>query len=37
MFHLLARLGIEYEMSVARYPNIKPGEDFKGYPTTAGG
>jgi arylsulfatase len=37
MFHLLVRLGIEYEMSVAKYPNIKPGEDFKGYPTTVGG
>jgi hypothetical protein len=22
---------MQYEMSVKKYPNIKPGEDFKGY------
>jgi len=27
MFHNIA----QYEMSVKKYPNIKPGEDFKGY------
>jgi arylsulfatase len=26
---------MRYEMSARKYPNIKPGEDFKGYPQSA--
>ena len=31
MFRLLAKALIEYKLSIAEYPNVKPGEDFKGY------
>jgi len=32
MFGIVLRAVAEYEKSVAQYPNIKPGEDFTGYP-----
>jgi arylsulfatase A-like enzyme len=32
MFGVAFRAIAEYEKSVAQYPNIKPGEEFKGYP-----
>ena len=31
MFAPVFRHIIQYEMSVKKYPNIKPGEDFEGY------
>ena len=35
MFFLIMPFIAEYEKSIAQYPNIKPGEEFKGYPTPA--
>ena len=32
MFELILPYVAEYEKSIAEYPNIKPGEEFKGYP-----
>ena len=32
MFAPVFREIMEYEMSLKKYPNIKPGEEFKGYP-----
>jgi arylsulfatase len=32
MFGVAFRAIVEYEKSIARYPNIKPGEEFNGYP-----
>jgi len=31
MFELVLPYVAEYEKSVAEYPNVKPGEEFKGY------
>jgi len=31
MFGPVFRSIMQYEMSVKKYPNIKPGEDFQGY------
>ena len=31
MFKLMVKALIEYKLSIAEYPNVKPGEDFKGY------
>lgn len=32
LFQLVGRYAVEYEISIAKYPNIKPRtEDFKGY------
>ena len=36
MFAPIFRNIIQYEMSVKKYPNIKPGEEFKGYGQAAG-
>jgi arylsulfatase A-like enzyme len=35
MFALALTVIVEYEKSVAEYPNIKPGQEFDGYPTAA--
>jgi hypothetical protein len=35
MFALTLTVIVEYEKSVAEYPNIKPGQEFDGYPTAA--
>ena len=32
MFELILPYVAEYEKSIAEYPNVKPGEEFKGYP-----
>ena len=32
MFGMVYRAIAEYEKSIAQYPNIKPGEEFTGYP-----
>jgi hypothetical protein len=31
MFGVIWKFVVEYEKSVAQYPNIKPGEEFQGY------
>jgi arylsulfatase len=36
MFGIALEIVGEYERSLVEYPNIKPGEEFKGYPTRAG-
>jgi arylsulfatase len=37
MYHLIGRIAIEFQLTTIKYPNIKPGEEFKGYPTSVGG
>jgi hypothetical protein len=32
MYEMILPFVYEYEKSVAKYPNIKPGEEFTGYP-----
>jgi len=32
MLEILLPFVFEYQKSIAQYPNIKPGEEFKGYP-----
>ena len=32
MYEVVVPLVVDYEKSIARYPNIKPGEEFTGYP-----
>lgn len=31
LFDVILKIGVEYKLSTVEYPNIKPGEDFKGY------
>jgi arylsulfatase len=35
MYFLILPYVAEYEKSIAQYPNIKPGEEFEGYPKPA--
>ena len=32
MYEVVVPFVVDYEKSIARYPNIKPGEEFTGYP-----
>lgn len=36
-FEVLLKYAFEWEKSVAEYPNIKPGQEFDGYPPKTGG
>jgi hypothetical protein len=33
MFGVVYQAIVEYQTSIAKYPNIRPGEKFKGYST----
>jgi arylsulfatase len=37
LFELLGRFVVEWELSTMKYPNIKPGEEFTGYPSAPAG